>query len=380
MCRAAQSVSTTIACDMQNLSTACGYKRPKRISQLYPVSVPVLHTKMGRLNAADRNQAIGRLQAGESKSEVARVFNVHPSTITRLWDRFRRTTSTNDRPRSGRPRVTTPAQDRYIRVTHLRDRHRTARDTAQEQFGARRVSDQTIRNRLREAGIRARRPKVAPTLTRQHRRQRVRWCNTLQPWNLPHWRRIWFSDESRYLLRKRDGRDRVYRRRHERFAPNCIRQVDTFGGGSVMVWGAISYNRKSELVLVQGNLTANRYIDQILRPHVLHLVDPQRQLYQQDNARPHTARATVDYLADNNINTLPWPSKSPDLNPIEHLWDQIGRRVRRRRLQPQTLQQLFHALQEEWRRIPQQNIQRLIRSMPRRCRAVVAAGGGHTSY
>ena len=324
--------------------------------------------------------SIGRLQAGESKTEVARIFNVHPSTITRLWDRFRQTNSTNDRLRSGRPRVTTPAQDRYIRVTHLRDRHRTARDTAREQFGARRVSDQTIRNRLREVGIRAKRPKVAPSLTRQHRRRRVRWCNTVLPWTLANWRRIWFSDESRYLLRRRDGRDRVYRRRHERFAPHCIRQVDRFGGGSVMVWGAISYTRKSELVLVQGNLTANRYIDQILRPHVLHLVDPQRQLFQQDNARPHTARATADYLANNNINTLPWPSKSPDLNPIEHLWDQIDRRVRQRRIPPQNLQELFHMLQEEWRRIPQQNIQRLIRSVPRRCRAVVAARGGHTRY
>ena len=184
-----------IVCHMQSMRTACVYKRPKHISQFYPVSLQQLYTKMGRLNAADRNQAIGRLQAGESKSEVARIFNVHPSTITRLWNRFRETNSTNDRPRLGRPRVTTPAQDRYIRVTHLRDRLRTARDTAQEQFGARRVSDQTIRNRLREVGIRAKRPKVAPSLTRLHRRRRVRWCNTVLPWNLANWRRIWFSDE-----------------------------------------------------------------------------------------------------------------------------------------------------------------------------------------
>ena len=73
-----------------------------------------------------------------------------------------------------------------------------------------------------------------------------------------NWRRIWFSDESRFLLERRDGRQRVYRRRRERFVSNCVLQVDRYGGGSVMVWRAMSYNGRSELVVVQGNLTENR--------------------------------------------------------------------------------------------------------------------------
>ena len=86
-----------------------------------------------------------------------------------------------------------------------------------------------------------------------------------------------------------------------------------------MMWGAISYTGKSDQVLVQGNLTANCYILQILRPHVLPMIDRQRQILQQDNVRPHTARVTMVYLVNENVNVLPWPSKSPDLNPIEHL-------------------------------------------------------------
>ena len=120
----------------------------------------------------------------------------------------------------------------------------------------RRASAQTIRNRLREAGVWARRPYVGPVLQRQHRRLRVRWCTNVQGWNLRNWRRVWFSDESRFLLQRHDGRQRVYRRRNERFANNCVAEVDRFGGGSVMMWGAISYTGRSELVLVQGNLTA----------------------------------------------------------------------------------------------------------------------------
>ena len=106
---------------------------------------------MPRLNAADRNIAIGRLEAGESQSAVARHYNVHQGTISRLWARYTTSHTTQDRPRSGRPRVTTPAQDRYIRVFHLRHRQATATDTAGNVPGLRRVSDQLIHNRLREA-------------------------------------------------------------------------------------------------------------------------------------------------------------------------------------------------------------------------------------
>ena len=68
---------------------------------------------MPRLDPATRNIAIGRLQAGESQNEVARTLNVNQSTISRLWNRFQQTGSTNDSQRSGRPRIATPGQDRY---------------------------------------------------------------------------------------------------------------------------------------------------------------------------------------------------------------------------------------------------------------------------
>ena len=93
---------------------------------------------------------------------------------------------------------------------------------------------------------------------------------------------------------------------------------------------------------------------------------------QHDNARPHTAHATVVFLANRNVTVLPWPSKSPDLNTIEHLWDRLGRQSA-----PQTLQELQQAIEQEWGRISQDLIRRLIEPMPRRVRAVWQANGEH---
>ena len=177
-------------------------------------------------------------------------------------------------------------------------------------------------------------------LTQLHRRERVHWCNRLRGWTFQNWPIIWLSDESRFLLQKRDCRIRVYRRRNERFSSSCVQEVDRYGGGSIMMWAEISNDSKAELVHVLGNLTAVRYRDEIIQPHTMHVIDRQRELFQQDNARSHTACLTMDYLEQNNINVLPWHSKSPDFNPIEHIWDHLDKGVRKRQPPPQTIEQV----------------------------------------
>ncbi|GFT32196.1 transposable element Tcb2 transposase [Trichonephila clavipes] len=99
----------------------------------------------------------------------------------------------------------------------------------------------------------------------------------------------------------------VWRSRCERLNPAFALQRHTAPTAGVMVWGAIVYNTWSPLVLIRGTMTAQRYVHDILQPHVLPLM--QRlpgAIFQLDNARPHTARVSQDCLC--TVATLPWPT------------------------------------------------------------------------
>ena len=261
-----------------------------------------------RLTDVQRGRAIALLMQGQRQQQVANHFGVNVSTIERLVRRLRETGHLADRPRSGRPRVTSRRQDRTIRLAHLRNRHLTATETALNTVGThnRQISPKTVGSRLREIGLLARRPYIGLPLTQARRLRRMAWLTAHAPRLFPmrQWRRVLFTDESRFTLYRADGRRRVYRRRGERFADACVVERDRFGGGFVMVWGGIAHGIKSQLIIFAGNMTAVRYRDEILRPVAVPLVQQRNLILQQDNARPHVARVCQDFLANNNIAPL----------------------------------------------------------------------------
>ena len=126
-----------------------------------------------------------------------------------------------------------------------------------------------------------------------------------------------------------------------------------------MVWAGIHHTGKTDLHFIQGNLNGARYRDEILRPIVVPHVHRNDLLFQQDNAPCHTARTCMAYLQQEGVEVLPWPAFSPDVSPIEHLWDELDNRVKSRDVLPQNRQQLQQALQDEWARIPQARVQTL---------------------
>jgi hypothetical protein len=138
-----------------------------------------------------------------------------------------------------------------------------------------------------------------------------------------------------------------------------------------MVWGGISWKARTELVFIErSTLTAHRYIEEVLQDHVVGFAQFAGDgfIFMHDNARPHTAQIVTDYLHDVGIDTMNWP------------WDVVGKQVRAQRGELVSLQELRRVVQEEWDNTPQEEIQHLIESTPRRLEAVIRARGGNTKY
>jgi transposase len=247
----------------------------------------------------------------------------------------------------------------------------------------RRIHANTVRNRLKEVGLKCRRPKKAVQLTLRHKRERLRWARAHLRMTRRQWGRVLFSDESKIMMSRADGRARVWRRRNERFAEACVQPFDRWGGGSIHVWAGISQFGRTDLVIFDRNVNAQTYVQDVLTPAVVPYINQHfhgHGTLQHDNARPHTARVTRNFLAANHINVLDWPAMSPDMSPIEHLWDELKRRIYARVPQPLRVQDLRQAAIQEWNNIPQAIITRVVISMRQRCQALINARGSYTRY
>ncbi|CAF1115017.1 unnamed protein product [Didymodactylos carnosus] len=100
-------------------------------------------------------------------------------------------------------------------------------------------------------------------------------------------------------------------------------------------------------------------------------------VYMQDNAPPHTSKFAMKWLKDKNINVMKWPPSSPDLNPIENLWDNIDKKLRY--LKPTNVTQLEQMIHDLWNKVSCQECQSLVDSIPRRIRQCIKARGNSFS-
>ena len=135
------------------------------------------------------------------------------------------------------------------------------------------------------------------------------------------------------------------------------------------------------LVRIEGKMNAAMYRDileeNLLQP-ALDLRLGQRFIFQQDNDPKHTAKISKEWLQDNSVNILEWPSQSPDLNPIEHLWRELKMAVHRRF--PSNLMELERCCKEEWAKLPIDGCAKLVALYSKRLKAVIAAKGASTKY
>lgn len=330
----------------------------------------------------ERGRMVGLREAGLSYRAIAVRTGHAATTVMRVWKQWTDEGRTQRRAGSGPRNRTTARDDRHLVRMAITDRTASSTVLARHWNTAtgRNMSPSTVRRRLLQAGLVARMPLRRLPLSRHHKLLRLQWARDHRHWGA-EWRNVVFSDESRFNVSYNDGRIRVRRYRGERNAEGCIVERHSGQTPGVMVWGAISYNTRSPLLRIEGTLNSNRYLTEVVEPVVLPLLQTSPQAtFQQDNARPHVARIVQAFFEERQVPLLPWPARSPDMSPIEHVWDMVGRHLVRHGPPVTGVTDLWARLQTAWREIPQDRIQNLFDSMPRRIAALIAAHGGHTTY
>ncbi|GFX45291.1 transposable element Tcb2 transposase [Trichonephila clavipes] len=209
------------------------------------------------------------------------------------------------------------------------------------------------------------------------------WCREHRNWRDNEWGRVLFTDESRFSLSSDSHRILIWRERGSRNHPSNIIERDRYGGRGVLVWGGILLGSRTDLhIFDAGSFNGTRYCNEILLPYVRLFRGAMglQFIFMDDNAPCHRTVAAEQLLESEDIERMDWPARSPDLNPIEHVWDFLGRRLAARTLPPVTIRELRLALQDEWAAMPQQLIDTLILSMGRRCETCLAVRGDPIPY
>ncbi len=220
-----------------------------------------------------------------------------------------------------------------------------------------------------------------PKITEAQAVERVAFAHDHLRWT-DQWKKVIFSDEKKFNLDGPDGWSYYW---HDLRKEEVIFAKRQAGGGSVMVWLAFSWDRATPVVFLDGNLTSAKYVN-ILQAHIVPIVRAIETKYegnavfQQDNARPHTAHESLDWLDAKGIDVLNWPAKSPDLNPMENLWGALARRVYAENRQFGSVADLQEAINDAWADIDFDELEPYIESMPDRMEAVITSKGKPTRF
>jgi transposase len=217
---------------------------------------------------------------------------------------------------------------------------------------------------------------AAPNLSKRHKEERKKWASEMAMFDNEDWSKVIFSDEKKWNLDGPDGmRYQWVDTRHP--IPTNLRRHS--GGGGVMIWAAFCEGKKSGLKFLDGRQGSADYVS-TLESHLIPFIDVENEIFQQDNAPIHTSGVTMEWFRSKNINVMPWPALSPDLNPIENVWGMMTQQVYRNGTQYQSIHSLKQAILKAWDSIDPNILKKLSHGMKKRCIKVIENGGAYISY
>lgn len=220
--------------------------------------------------------------------------------------------------------------------------------------------------------------KGKPPLSKNHKSKRFEFALEHIKWK-EEWKNVIFSDEKKFNL---DGPDGYHYYWHDKRVKEINYSKRVQGGGSIMIWIGLSYKSLTPVYFISTKMNSVKYTVLLQRA----LVPFSRSIYnenfifQHDNAPCHRARNTKNWLEENNINTLEWPARSPDLNPVENLFGIICKDVYKNGKQFQKVNDLKNAIISSVEKIPKETLENLINSMQKRLTEVLKNFGASIKY
>ncbi|KAF2883175.1 hypothetical protein ILUMI_22992 [Ignelater luminosus] len=221
---------------------------------------------------------------------------------------------------SGRKRKASQREDICIKRPWSRNRTIISKEIQKELEEPTniKISDCLVRYRLKKLGFCSRRPAKNPLLNKKMKEKLLLWAKERKTWGVSEWKKGYFSDQSRFNLVGSDGGVKVWRKQGERFKEECIIPAVKHSP-YVMVGGCITFDGTGSIIMLKGTVNAEKYKDPI---------------FQDDSAPCHRAQTIQEYKEYLNINSLPWPGDSLDLNPIKNVWAIMSKRIAEEKPKP----------------------------------------------
>lgn len=317
-----------------------------------------------------------------SMAAIAKDLAVSKSMVYNAIRVYTSTGSIQNPPRSNPPRKTTQQDDRAMARISKKMPFSTASDVLRELEPdlQQSISVRTVRRRLNEFGLRGCIARRKPLVSTTNLMKRLKFAKLHRDKSVSFWKRILWSDESKFNMFGSDGKVYVRRPINKSLDPRYTIKTLKHGGGNIMVWGAFSWSGVGPLVRINGRMDQYQYRD-IMADVMIPYVDENMTMtciFQHDNDPKHTSRTVKACLSEFSVAVLEWPPQSPDLNPIENLWSIVERKMKNNH--SRTPDMLFEKVKEIWQSIPVDVCQKLVESMPRRCSDVITNKGYPTKY